>query len=80
MPGESPAATPGNGEPGFREHAPTAPASSMPSAVSPPPPQPVEAPSAPPAQQAPPESYKPAQTFTVWSSSPGESHHFGPKE
>ncbi len=79
MPGETPAATQGNGEPGFREQAPAPLTPSVPAAVTPPPP-PVEAPTAPPAPQAQPENYKPAQTFTVWSSSPGEGHHFGPKE
>jgi len=46
----------------------------VPVAAAPPPPQPasVEAP----VSQAP----KPAQTYTVWSSTPGEGHHFGPKE
>jgi hypothetical protein len=79
MPGETPAATQGNGEPGFREQAPAPLTPSVPAAVTPQPP-PVEAPTAPPAPQAQPENYKPAQTFTVWSSSPGEGHHFGPKE
>ncbi|HEU0225032.1 MAG TPA: Rne/Rng family ribonuclease [Steroidobacteraceae bacterium] len=77
IPGEAPALTPGNGEPGFREQASAPPASPLPAAATPPPPPPAEPLAAP---QAPPESYKPAQTFTVWSSSPGEGQHFGPKE
>jgi ribonuclease E len=80
MPGETPATTPGNGEPTPREPPTAAPAPPVPVAATPPPPQPVAAPSAAPAPPAQPESYKPAQTFTVWSSSPGEGHHFGPKE
>ena len=37
---------------------------------------------APPAAQAPPAGteQRPSQTYTVWSSTPGEGHHFGPKE
>jgi len=46
------------------------------------PPQPLPAPSAalpPPAETSPPAAPK-AGTYTVWSSSPGEEPHFGPKE
>lgn len=55
----------------------------MPAAAAPPPPPPP--PPAPSVQQAPvatPVSQppKPAQTYTVWSSTPGEGHHFDPKE
>jgi ribonuclease E len=39
-----------------------------------------QAPSAPPAEGAPAPTPKPAQNYTVWSSTPGEGHHFGPKE
>jgi hypothetical protein len=35
-------------------------------------------PTAPP--PAPGVEQRPTQTFTVWSSTPGEGHHFGPKE
>jgi ribonuclease E len=52
-------------------------------AGSPPPAMPAESPTGlPPAQQAAPVSaeQRPSQTFTVWSSTPGEGHHFGPKE
>ncbi len=54
----------------------------------PPPPRP-EAPPAipaaaaappPPADAAAPSTPKPSQTYTVWSSTPGDGHHFGPKE
>lgn len=41
---------------------------------------PPPAPSAPQGDAAPSEPAKPAQTYTVWSSTPGEGRHFGPKE
>jgi ribonuclease E len=39
-----------------------------------------QTPSAPAAEEAPAQTSKPAQNYTVWSSTPGEGHHFGPKE
>ncbi|HUG03904.1 MAG TPA: Rne/Rng family ribonuclease [Steroidobacteraceae bacterium] len=41
---------------------------------------PAQAPSVPAAEEAPAQTSKPAQNYTVWSSTPGEGHHFGPKE
>ena len=42
---------------------------------------PEQAPSAPVTEEAAPaQTPKPAQNYTVWSSAPGEGHHFGPKE
>jgi hypothetical protein len=41
---------------------------------------PPQAPSAPAAEESPAQTPKPAQNYTVWSSTPGEGHHFGPKE
>jgi ribonuclease E len=76
-PADTPAATPGNGHPDSREQPPAAVSPPVSAPAAPPPVEAVPAPPAPPPQ---PESYKPAQTFTVWSSSPGEGHHFGPKE
>jgi hypothetical protein len=53
------------------------PVAAAPTAPPPPPAAVVQqAPAAPPSTQAP----KPAQTYTVWSSTPGEGHHFDPKE
>ena len=37
-------------------------------------------PAAPPAPQGDAAPAKPAQTYTVWSSTPGDGRHFGPKE
>ena len=77
MGGEPQATAPGNGQPEPRDSAPPAPPSERSAeavAASPPPPAPPA-----PAMQ-PGESYKPPQTYTVWSSTPGEAHHFGPKE
>jgi len=53
----------------------------IPAAAAPPPPPP-PAPSVPQAPAASPvgEAPKPSQTYTVWSSTPGEGHHFDPKE
>ena len=53
--------------------------------ADPPPPAaiPAESPAGPPAAPPPAPAnteQRPAQTFTVWSSTPGEGHHFGPKE
>jgi hypothetical protein len=31
-------------------------------------------------ESAPPAAPKGGSTYTVWSSSPGDGHHFGPKE
>jgi len=39
-----------------------------------------QAPPAPAAEESPAQTAKPAQNYTVWSSTPGEGHHFGPKE
>src|SRR5262245_33499967 len=66
----------GNGDPSPRADAPSdtdAPAamSSAPSFEAPPPP------SAPPSPPSPPKA---GGTYTVWSSSPGDGHHFGPKD
>jgi ribonuclease E len=72
MGGEPQGTAAGNGEPEARESVPAAPAVEHPAEAVPAPP-PVPAPQ-------PAESYKPPQTYTVWSSSPGEGHHFGPKE
>jgi hypothetical protein len=49
---------------------------------APPPAMPVETATREPAAQPMPESteQRPSQTYTVWSSSPGEGQHFGPKE
>ena len=55
---------------------PTTPAAAAPPPSPPPAPSVQEAPVASPVGQAP----KPAQTYTVWSSTPGEGHHFDPKE
>ncbi len=74
--GEAPLAAPGNGHPQAREPAVSESAAAPEPARAPEPSAAAPAPAAPP--QA--ESYKPAQTYTVWSSSPGEGHHFGPKE
>jgi ribonuclease E len=53
----------------------------MPVAAAPPPPPPPPAPVVQQAPVAPPiQTTKPAQTYTVWSSTPGEGHHFDPKE
>jgi hypothetical protein len=49
----------------------------VPAAAPAPPPQ---APSAPTADDSPTQPPKPAQNYTVWSSTPGEGQHFGPKE
>jgi len=84
----------GNGNGDSRERMDVSPAPMPPPMMQPPrqdapPAVPVSAappaPPASPAQQAPAESPagqapKPAQTHTVWSSTPGEGHHFGPKE
>ncbi|MGQ0429059.1 MAG: Rne/Rng family ribonuclease [Gammaproteobacteria bacterium] len=76
--GDLQGAEPGNGHPQTREPAESAPVTQpepvrAPDAAAAPPPAPLPPP-------APAESYKPGQTYTVWSSSPGEGHHFGPKE
>jgi ribonuclease E len=74
MGGEPQGAAPGNGQPESRESAPPAPPAERPSEAVPASPPP----SAPAAQPG--GSYKPPQTYTVWSSTPGEGHHFDPKE
>jgi ribonuclease E len=51
-----------------------------PAAQPPPAPPALPAPPAPPAEGSPAPTPKPAQNYTVWSSTPGEGHHFGPKE
>jgi ribonuclease E len=54
----------------------------LPVATAPPPPAPPPAPVVQQAPVAPPpiQTTKPAQTYTVWSSTPGEGQHFDPKE
>ncbi len=85
-PGDTQSTAQGNGEPRARDDMQT---QSPPPLMNPPP-------SVDPIPQAPPvaaepavptptevpgtQTPKPTQTYTVWSSSPGEGHHFGPKE
>jgi hypothetical protein len=85
----------GNGDTRHRMDAPPAPMqppmtqpqrvdapADMPVGAAPPPPPPPPAPVVQQASVAPPvtPAPKPAQTYTVWSSTPGEGHHFDPKE
>jgi ribonuclease E len=70
-------ATSGNGDAGAHDEAPAAAPSAAPVMDSPrPPPPPPPMASAEPAPAAP----KPSSSYTVWSSTPGEGQHFGPKE
>jgi ribonuclease E len=72
---EGQAAAPDGGSPkGSQPSLPAAAAGAPAVAAAPAPPVP------PPPPEPAAERYKPPQTFTVWSSSPGEGHHFGPKE
>ena len=52
----------------------------QPPAYEPPAYQPPPAPSAPQGDASPGQATKPAQTYTVWSSTPGDGQPFGPKE
>jgi hypothetical protein len=53
----------------------------MPAPMSDSPPRVEQAPQSPPVADAPAASApKPVQTHTVWSSTPGDGHHFEPKE
>jgi ribonuclease E len=74
---------PGNGDAPQRELTQTAPVMQPPRAPdrSPPAhePAPQSAPS-PVVDGSPPQPHKPTQSYTVWSSTPGEGQHFGPKE
>jgi ribonuclease E len=77
-PGDTQPMAQGNGDSNPRNEAP---GPSGPGAGSEPmleraPPMPVQATPLPPAEPAP----KPSQTHTVWSSTPGEGHHFEPKD
>jgi ribonuclease E len=73
----------GNGDTSVRPEAPSQPDAPVPMSPAPsfeaPPPPP--APPAAPVQEAQePSPPKAGGTYTVWSSSPGEGHHFGPKD
>ena len=77
--------TTGNGDSSVSAEAPSqsdapAPMSPAPSFEAPPPP-PAPTPAPAPAQEAQdPSAPKAGGTYTVWSSSPGDGHHFGPKD
>ena len=76
----------GNGNPAQRaDEFPPAPVSSPPPidvvAASSPPPTPPPPPAMPPPEDSSgPQAPKGGSTYTVWSSTPGDGHHFGPKE
>ena len=87
MTGDEPVQASGNGDAPEREFVPppVAAAPEIPDrdAVRDPAPDPAREPPPPPqgaTESAAPAPYKPASTYTVWSSTPGEGHHFGPKE
>jgi len=74
---------PANGDAPVRDFISTEPLAQPPRAPEPPPssePAPPPQSSALPPDASPGESPKPTQTYTVWSSTPGDGHHFGPKD
>ncbi|MEX2150772.1 MAG: Rne/Rng family ribonuclease [Steroidobacteraceae bacterium] len=64
----------------FAAAAPFVPASQVPDVAPAYEPEAQQAASAPAAEESPAQPPKPAQNYTVWSSTPGEGQHFGPKE
>ena len=80
---DNPAAGPDNGNAPMRTEVLTPAPAAIESAALPPPapaPEPPREAAPAPAEPSPPASYKPGSTYTVWSSTPGEGQHFGPKE